>query len=51
MEFRTFLNYFIRLPSQVLTTGRRLVVRLLSWNQWQPTFWRITQAVEAPLRC
>jgi hypothetical protein len=51
MEFRTFLNYFIRLPAQVLTTGRRLIVRLLTWNQWQPTFWRLAQAVEAPLRC
>ena len=51
MEFRTFLNYFIRLPAQVLTTGRRLIVRLLSWNQWQPTFWRLAEAVETPLRC
>jgi hypothetical protein len=29
----------------------RLIVRLLAWNQWQPTFWRLTEAVETPLRC
>jgi hypothetical protein len=51
MVFRTFLNHFIRLPAQVLTTGRRLVVRLLAWNLWQLTFCRLGQAVETPLRC
>lgn len=31
MEFRRFVNSFIRLPCQVLRTGRRLIVRLLAW--------------------
>ena len=31
MEFRTFVNYFLRLPAQVVKTGRRIVVRLLGY--------------------
>jgi len=41
MEFRTFVNAIIRVPAQVLQTGRRLVVRLLAWNRWQPVFLRL----------
>jgi DDE family transposase len=40
MEFRTFLNAFIRVPAQVIRTGRRIVFRLLSWNRWQHVFLR-----------
>jgi hypothetical protein len=29
MEFKTFLNAFVKLPCQVLKTGRKLVYRLL----------------------
>jgi hypothetical protein len=32
MEFKGFLNAFLRLPCQIGRTGRRIVVRLLSWN-------------------
>ena len=38
MEFRTFVNSLMRVPAQVLRTGRRLVIRLLAWNEWQPVF-------------
>jgi len=34
MEFRRFLNELMKLPVQILTTGRRLVFRLLGVNQW-----------------
>jgi Transposase DDE domain group 1 len=51
MEFRTFLNYFVRLPAQVVRTGRRIVVRLLGWNTWQPTFFRLAEGFSRPLRC
>jgi len=34
MEFRRFLNEIVRLPAQILTTGRRLVFRLLEINRW-----------------
>jgi Transposase DDE domain group 1 len=32
MEFKRFVNSFIRLPCQILRTGRKLVYRLLGWN-------------------
>ena len=40
MEFRTFLNAFMRVPAQVVRTGRRIAFRLLSWNPWQSVFLR-----------
>ena len=47
MEFKTFVNYFVRLPAQIVQTGRRLVYRLLAWNPRLPIFFRLTDA----LRC
>ena len=41
MEFRTFVNYMIKIPCQILRTGRRLVYRLLSWNPWLRVFRRL----------
>jgi hypothetical protein len=35
MEFRTFVAAVIRLPAQILRTGRKLVYRLLSYSPWQ----------------
>lgn len=40
MEFKTFVNHFIRIPCQVLRTGRRIVCRLLGWNPWLEVFFR-----------
>lgn len=45
MEFRTFCNAFIQMPAQIVTTGRQLIYRLLSWNQWQQTLFRFLDAV------
>ena len=50
MEFRTFVNYWLRIPCQVLTTGRRLILRLLAWNDWQPVFFRLAADLAHPLR-
>jgi hypothetical protein len=47
MEFKKFLNVLMRVPCQVVQTGRRIVYRLLSWNPWQEVLLR---GVEA-LRC
>ena len=47
MEFKTFVNAFLRLPCQIIRTSRRLVYRLLSWNAWQPVFFRMLDV----LRC
>ena len=52
MEFRTFVNSLMRVPAQIVRTGRRLVIRLLAWNEWQPVFLRLTeQLCRRPLRC
>jgi len=47
MEFKTFVNAFMRLPCQILRAGRRLVYRLLSWNPYQRLFFRVV----SQLRC
>jgi hypothetical protein len=51
MEFKTFLNYLMRIPCQVVRTGRRIVYRLLSWNPWQEVLLRAVDALRLPLRC
>jgi len=48
-EFRTFVNRLMRVPCQVLQTGRQLVLRRLAWNDWQPVFFRLADAL-APAR-
>jgi Transposase DDE domain group 1 len=47
MEFKTFVNAFVRMPCQIIRTSRRLVYRLLSWNPWQPLLFRLLDV----LRC
>jgi hypothetical protein len=47
MEFKAFANAFLRMPCQIVRTGRRLLYRLLNWNPWQPLFFRTL----AQLRC
>ena len=41
MEFRTFVNYFMKIPCQIIRTGRKLVYRLLNWNPWLGVFRRL----------
>ena len=41
MEFKTFLNAFLRLPCQIVHTSRRLIYRLLGWNPWSGVFFRL----------
>ena len=51
MEFRTFVNSLIRVPAQILRTGRQLVIRLLAWNEWQPVFLKLASRLcRQPLR-
>ena len=47
LEFKTFIQAFVRLPCQIVRTGRRLVYRLLSWNRHLPIFFRLLSR----LRC
>jgi hypothetical protein len=47
LEFKTFVQTFMRLPCQLIQTGRRLVFRLTAWNPFQSIFFRLVAA----LRC
>lgn len=49
MEFRTFVNAFVRVPCQVLRSGRRLICRVLAWNRWQDIFFRAVDRLALPL--
>jgi hypothetical protein len=50
MEFRTFLNAMIRIPAQIVCTGRRIVFQLMAYNRWLPALIRGVEALRA-LRC
>jgi hypothetical protein len=47
IEFKTFINAFVRQACQIVRTGRKLVYRLLAWNPYQPIFFRLVSV----LRC
>jgi Transposase DDE domain group 1 len=51
MEFRTFVSFFVRIPCQIIKTGRKVVYRLLAWNAWQGVFVRMAAQFCHPLRC
>jgi len=51
MEFHTFRQALVNLPAQVIKQGRRLLVRLLNWNEWTPAFFRLASLTAQPLRC
>ena len=50
MEFRTFLNAFMHVPAQIIRQGRKIIFRLLTWNKWQPSFFRLVDRLRARLR-
>ena len=41
MKFRKFVNYFMKIPCQIIHSGRRVVYRLLNWNPWLGVFRRL----------
>jgi hypothetical protein len=51
MEFSTFRAAMIRVPAQIISTGRRIAYRLLAWNPWQHVFFRLLDQLRRPLRC
>jgi hypothetical protein len=51
LEFRTFVNYLLRIPAQVVQTGRKIIVRLLAYNTWLPVFFRLSEKFTRPQRC
>jgi hypothetical protein len=46
MEFKSFLNSFIKLPCQILNTGRRLVYRILTYNKHLETFFETLNSIK-----
>ena len=50
MDFRTFLNTVIRVPAQIVETGRRIVFRLLNWRSETDTLFRLVSARGSPTR-
>jgi hypothetical protein len=46
LEFKAFVNAFVRLPCQIIRSGRKLVYRLLAWNPHQAIFFRIVDALQ-----
>jgi len=51
MEFKTFLNAFMRIPCQVIRTARQIVFRLMAWNPWLPVLLRGVDVLHQPMRC
>lgn len=49
MEFKKFLNAFMRVPAQIITQGRKLIYRMLSWNPWQTVFFRLVDRLNGKL--
>jgi hypothetical protein len=49
MDFTTFCHAMMTIPAQVLSTGRRIVCRLLAWNPWQAVFFRLLDQLRKPL--
>jgi hypothetical protein len=51
MEFKKFVNGLVRVPCQIVRTGRRIVYRLLAWNPWLGVLVRGVEALRRPMRC
>jgi hypothetical protein len=51
MDFTTFRHAMMKVPAQILSTGRRIIYRLLAWNPWQHVFFRLLDQLQQPLRC
>lgn len=45
MDFRTFVAALIHIPCQIIRAARRIRYRVLAWNEWQGTFFRLLDAV------
>jgi len=45
LEFKAFVNAFVTIPCEVIRTGRRLVLRVLGWNPYLMTFFRLVSVL------
>jgi len=46
MEFATFVQRFVMLPAQVLSSGRRAIIRFLAWRPDLHTVFRLVEALD-----
>ena len=51
MKFKKFVNALVRVPCQIVRTGRRIVYRLLAWNPWLGVLVRGAETLGRPMRC
>jgi hypothetical protein len=51
MEFKRFVAGLIRLPCQIVRSGRRLVYRLLNYNPWHSVLLRGVAAWRTRTQC
>jgi hypothetical protein len=51
MEFATYREAFLRMPCQLVRTGRQLIYRFLSWNPWQGVLVRLVERLHACRLC
>jgi len=51
MEFRRFLNTLILLPCQIIKTGRRIVYRVLGYNDWLKDFFATWERIRRLKMC
>lgn len=50
MEFKTFVNHLMRIPAIVVNSGRRTIVRFISWTSLQPVLFRTLEAIRPERR-
>jgi hypothetical protein len=50
MDFATFRQTLLEVPAQILTCGRQLIYRLLTWTPSLESLFRIHDCVSLPLR-
>lgn len=51
MDFNTFRQTMIMIPTQIIRSARRLIYRLLAWSPSLETLFRLHDCVRQPLRC
>jgi hypothetical protein len=51
MEFSTFRQAMMNIPTQIVRTGRKIIFRLLAWSPWQNVFFRLLDQLNRPLTC
>jgi hypothetical protein len=45
MEFKTFVNAMMQVPCQVVRKSRRRILRVLTWNEHLPAFFRLAKVL------